>query len=837
MVGKGKRGLLALCLALLGSVWSVLPAQNEDSGQVDSLLRLEKADYVEQLEAGDDLIRKVANPVFLHNGTYLQCDTSLWSRNTNIINCIGNVVMTQGDAVLTSDSLVYYVDDDLARFRGSLVELQNAEGNVLRTRELDYNTRDSLALFHNGASMRSEDGQIIESDEGSYSNPRNYFVFRDNVNMFTDSVFVRTNELDYDADAEFAMFKAPIDFWKEENMLSARGGWYRKLEDIFFFENDVRALGETQETWSDTLYYYRKSGDIEMHGHVQLQDTSRSVASVSEYLYYCDSLSSVTLLGQAAIALWEERGGKVDTTYCGADSIFYRTLKMCDIPEEEISRAGQRRETIMADPVAEYRRRAAEERAKVEEEARNQAVEDGLIAPGRVGSEASLSMADGTGSLAAQDDSLAVQDSPAAARDSLGAVQDSLAVTDTLAAAPPDTSAVGFVSGRGNIRIFRSDMQVRCDSLEFNELDSIARFYRQPLVWNEIQRQFSADSLFVLVRDGGIDRASLMSNAFIAVQEDTVHYDQISSTEGLAFFDDSTQLRRFDALGNVVALFYLEENDTLSTVNKAEGALMSANLKDGELQSVYYFDSPKNDAYPLVQLSERERMLRGLDWRPQLRPRSKSDVTTLSLRPSAREEMLSKSRPEFPRTEFYFEGYMGEVYASLERARLEKERREREDSRADTLPESDSLMHADSLAPAKAAADSLMHSDSLAVSSGPEAGSLATPLSAAEQRRAERIARREARWAALDERDAMKKEQKELRAQRRLERREAKLARRRERQLRKEEALLQRYIEKYEKQKERDERQQEPDPSRERTPGIEAGGELQPVAGLHAQTP
>ena len=335
MVGKGKRGLLALCLALLGSVWSVLPAQNEDSGQVDSLLRLEKADYVEQLEAGDDLIRKVANPVFLHNGTYLQCDTSLWSRNTNIINCIGNVVMTQGDAVLTSDSLVYYVDDDLARFRGSLVELQNAEGNVLRTRELDYNTRDSLALFHNGASMRSEDGQIIESDEGSYSNPRNYFVFRDNVNMFTDSVFVRTNELDYDADAEFAMFKAPIDFWKEENMLSARGGWYRKLEDIFFFENDVRALGETQETWSDTLYYYRKSGDIEMHGHVQLQDTSRSVASVSEYLYYCDSLSSVTLLGQAAIALWEERGGKVDTTYCGADSIFYRTLKMCDIPEEE----------------------------------------------------------------------------------------------------------------------------------------------------------------------------------------------------------------------------------------------------------------------------------------------------------------------------------------------------------------------------------------------------------------------------------------------------------------------------------------------------------------------
>lgn len=835
MVGKSKRGLLALCLACLSAAWTILPAQNDGSGQVDSLLRLEKADYVQQIEQGDNLVRKVVNPVFLHNGTYLECDSSLWYLSTNIINCLGNVVMTQGDAVLTSDKLDYIVDDNLAKFRGELVELRNKQGNILRTQELDYNTRDSLAVFRNGASMRSEDGQIIESDDGTYSNPLNYFTFSNNVNMFTDSVFVSTSELDYDSDGEVAIFKAPIDFWKEENMLSASRGWYRRGDDTFFFRGNVRALGKTQETWSDTLYYYRKSGDVKMLGNVQLQDTSRSVASVSKYLYYSDSLSSVTLLGEAAIALWEKRGEAVDTTYCGADTILYRGVRMCDIPSEEIELARQRKETILTDPVAEYRQRAAEERARKEKEARDKAIEEGLMSPGAASGAAT------------KDTGTKVEGQPkenGTTPEESGSTMpaaDSLALNDSsLVAGPPeplDTTSVGFVSGIGNVRIFRSDMQVRCDSLEFNELDSVARFYREPKVWNETRRQYTADSLFVLVKKNGIDRASLMSNSFIAVEEDSTHYDQISSSEGLAYFDDSTQLRRFDALGNVSAIFYLEENDVLSTVNKSESTMMSAILKDGELQSVHYFENPKNDAYPIVQLSEREQMLKGLQWYPELRPKAKSDVTTLKIRRSARALMLAKLRPTFPRTESYFEGYMSEVYASLEAARLS---RERADSVSASMPADSVVTTADSLAQADTMlfADSLLHgasmpqTDSLAASS-----SASETLSERELKRQERIAARERRWAELDARDARKQAEREARAEKRRLRREERLERRRERQRRKEEALLQRYIELYEKQKEKDERQQKSEPARERTSGIETGGELQPSIELEEQTP
>ncbi len=845
-------------------------------------MRLISAKSLEQQETPEGLVRKAMGATFLHNGTYLISDSSMWYLDSSIIKCRGNVRLLQGETELTSERLDYLIDEDLAQFRGAVVQLRNKQENILRTNILDYNTRDSMAVFSGGASMKSENGQIIESDNGRYLNPDEYFFFDGNVNMFTDSVFVKTTALEYDSTIEKAWFTAYIDFWNEGNMLSADGGWYESQPDIFFFDGDVHALSEAQESWSDTLYYYRKPGDVLMLGSAQLQDTTRSVASVSDYLFYEDSLARVTLKKQAAVALWTEEEGQLDTSYFGADTLVYYTVRRCDIPEAEVEAARARLETILADPVADYRKRAAEEAAAAKEEAERKKEEqmfgprsaargqasaseekappeekaapaDSLSAPadslsfGRDSlSVAADSLSAAVDSLSAMRDSLATGldslapgldslapglDSLAPGLDSLTVGADSLAVADSLAA-PLDTTRVGYLMGIGNARIFRRDMQVRSDSVRFCELDSIARFYKNPIVWNEGNRQYTSDSLFVLIRNNAADRASLMSNAFITVEEDTVHYDQIRSTEVMAYFNEDAALRRFDALGGVSALFYLEENDEIATVNKVESTMLSANFADGELESVYYFEAPKSDAYPVVQLPPEDSRLRGFNWQPDLRPASPEDITTLKVRRSERRHYESIPRPEFIQTERFFPGMMQNLYDGLEaaerRKRLAEQRRreaeQAEEMMADSLAMSDSLaVGVDSLALADslAASDSLAVADSLAASASEEEF-----MSEAELRRAARIARRDARWAELDARDAEKAALKQRRREERLKKKEERKARIRARQEARDARLLQKYIEKFEKQKERDEREQEPEPAGERSPGIEVRGEL-----------
>ncbi|MDE5890761.1 MAG: hypothetical protein K2H10_07085, partial [Bacteroidales bacterium] len=357
-------------IALLIATVSAVPSSGQAQEQSDSLVRLLDARSLRLIQSNGQNLRKVIGPArFFHNNTYLLCDTALWNVDTRVIDAVGNVSIIQDGTVLTSDKMVYYSDMDLAEFRGHVVQLRDSDNNVLRTSNLDYNTKDSVAVFTEGGSMRDKDGQIIESWRGTYDSKIKTFTFTSDVNMFTDSVFVKTSTLKYESDKDKATFGSGTDVWQEDNMLSADAGWYDRRREIFFFRNNVHVMTDTQEGWSDSLYFYRNTSDVEMLGRAQVTDTSRNVSAVAGQIRYSDSLAQVTLTRKPAIISEIEDGGQRDTLYFGADTMLYRTIRYCDIDSIYLVDAAKRLDELSGDPVAAYRRKSAEEAAKAAEEA------------------------------------------------------------------------------------------------------------------------------------------------------------------------------------------------------------------------------------------------------------------------------------------------------------------------------------------------------------------------------------------------------------------------------------------------------------------------------------
>lgn len=841
---KSKKIIVAL--ALLSGISFFLFARADEE---EKYVRLVKAQSVNIItDADGKAFRKAVDATFLHNGTLLICDTAYWRVDENIINAKGNVRLSQEGTELTSEKLDYYVNDNLAQFRGGIVQLRDKENNILRTHFLDYNTADSVAVFSKGASMKDKDGQIIESLDGTYSSKAKLFTFEKDVNMFTDSVFIKTQALDYHTDSQKAVFRTYIDFWKDDNMLTASSGWYERNDEIFFFTGDVHGTTDKQETWCDSLYFYRIPNNVLMKGSIQLQDSLHNTTAVSRYLFYEDSLSTVTLRKEAAVAIvTEDDLSQKDTLYFGADTLVYYTLRHCDIPKSELANSTARISEIMTDPVGEYRKKAAEAAAKAQAEALEKAAgtrpglkpdaapedspkapEDAVSAPADNVAALKDSIGVAADSLGVAVDSVKVAlDSVNVAADSLGVPKDSLSMTadsakvavDSLSVAADsvsvavDTTKYGFAFARGNVKIFRRDIQVRCDSMHYSDLDSIARFYKDPVIWNEENRQYYSDSLAVLIKKGRVDRASLMSNAFVVTQEDSLLYDQIKSAEIMAFFDSTSALKRFDALGGATAVFFLRENDRLATVNKVESKMLSGNFVKGNIDRIYYYDSPKNDAYPVVQFPQQERYLKGFRWIPELRPTGKQDITTLSIRPSQRKMYAERPRARFKQTDIYFPGYIKSVYASIdarERARAEAARKKREqqalegknENVIDTLAVKDSTMvKLDSTAVTKV--DSLSAQvDSTSVDVLQDSlSSKKSFIQKIKDKFEQWRKQREERWARLDERDAAReaaKKEKALKKQREKTRKELI---ERQKQERREKEILDKYIEYYEKQK------------------------------------
>ena len=938
------RKLFISVVTVLSTLTS-LSAQ-ENGSQKDSLVRLLSAQSMELIEKDGVDYRKVTGPArFLHNDTYLICDTALWNMSSNEIYAISNVKILQDQTVLTGDRLTYSIDRDLAEFRGTLVQLEDKDRNVLRTEHLDYNTKDSVAVFFNGGSMKDAEGQIIESRTGTYDSKIRTFTFNDRVNMFTDSVFVKSTTIVYDARTNVATFGFDTDTWQDDNMLSANGGWYDRGREIFLFRNNVHGMSDTQEGWADSLYYYRSSKNIELLGNAQVTDTTRDVSALAGRIFYTDSLSEVKLTRDpAVIGVMKNAEDQPDTVYFGADTIFARTYMMFQVNESEIKNSKSRLEDLAVDAVQAYRQKAAKEAAEAAAKAmendpnrpkpnKKQTEETGAVAAaggaaetsgaagaseadasesdasessdvseadeasekegdvsetseseasGKDGDEAtdaeevaegapadsltaktltsakastamlagaqaseadsvshalaSLGPATGAlskpaGRLAHASDSLShIADTLSHSADSLANAADSLTVAADSLSAPKDSTKLNFITAIKNVKMFRKDIQLACDSLVYNDLDSLVRMYEKPFVWNEGNRQYSADSIYAVIKDRAMQKASLMSNAFIIVKEDSLCFDQIRATEMLAYFDTTGALTRFDALGEANAVFYLQEDSVYATVNKSAAKMLSARFLNGELDKVYYFDAAKNDGYPVAQMTRDERVLKGFDWQIDACPRGKQDITTLSLRASERSSYSARPRATFEYTDRYYPGYIPGIMKQIREGKVAKANAEArrkaaaqaKAAAADSLTvagdslsvaqDSLSLSPADSLGTSlpsvadstKAATDSLsMSSDSSSVNA-PVLDPSALKKAQRDSIRAAKIAAREAKWARLDSLDVAK-------AKAAADKKAAKLRAKKLKQLKalkareeKEDARLEKYKAAYLKQKERD---------------------------------
>ena len=245
----GFRGLF-LCLAffVLGAVTSYAQDFTEDR---DSLVRLVSAKAIKLTEIDGNPFRIVQGPArFLHNNTYLLCDSAAWDVNSNVIDAMGNVKIIQNDTYLESEFATYIADDNLVQFRGTVVKLYNKKGDQLKTQFLDYNTADSVATFYNGGAMRSAKGDIVEGLEGIYDATDRLFLFNDDVCMYSDSVFVSSDAAEYHSSVEVAMFSENTVAWKERDTLFSNNVEYTVQNKTLALKADNYIATKDQELWA-----------------------------------------------------------------------------------------------------------------------------------------------------------------------------------------------------------------------------------------------------------------------------------------------------------------------------------------------------------------------------------------------------------------------------------------------------------------------------------------------------------------------------------------------------------------------------------------------------------
>ncbi|MEK9957223.1 MAG: OstA-like protein [Flavobacteriaceae bacterium] len=218
---------------------------------------------------------------------------------------------------------------------------------------------------------------------------------------------------------------------------------------------------------------------------------------------------------------------------------------------------------------------------------------------------------------------------------------------DTLIATGPDTARI--LRGFYDVRILKSDIRGRSDSLHFNETTGRIKLLKKPLSKKEQQiftekdknlrnpilwfgaSQMTGDEIYLIsnLETKALDSLKIIGDAFV-IEKDTIGqqgYNQIKGGILDGIFKEGA-LAKINVVKNTQVVYYLysDEDQQLIGVNKTICSALEMDMIDNEIADIRFFVSPAGDVFPEDQIDPNEQTLKGFIWRDQERPRTKKDL-------------------------------------------------------------------------------------------------------------------------------------------------------------------------------------------------------------------
>ncbi|MBV6429552.1 MAG: LPS-assembly protein LptD [Haliscomenobacter sp.] len=558
------------------------------------------------LQEGENNLQKLNGRVELRqDSVFMYCDSALIQNETQVY-AYHNVVIQQGDSLrVFADTLEYDGITRLAILEGNVI-LVNKEQKIFTDRlEYDLNTR--IARYFTGATLVNDSLQL-SSKRGFYYAKEQEAYFRDSV-VVTDPKFsLKADTLKFNVATKTVFFLGPTILNTDSSKIYCETGYYDTQKELAQFAQNAQYLQGDQKAVADTILYDNLNKAYELVGHAKVEDSTR--IAVADYIRYDEAKDQIFLKGKARYKEGAQDIQSEEINYDRKKKTYTtrgRSL-IADPPQlmeadsvdfsDDSGLGYASGNVIWRDTAADYAIRC--------DQADYDKTRDYMKA---------------FGGVLGRPEMTTVLD-----KDSL------FLSSDTLIAYRPDSTELDTARrflAYGKVRIFKSNLQAVCDSLAYSSQDSLFVLYGNPVIWSDTS-QFTADTIYMWMRNDQIDRIELRQNGFILVISDGVFYNQIKGRDVLAFFENN-ELRQLDAEGNAEVIYYArDEQGAYVGVNQTACSEMVIRLKENQVQRITFLAEPKSKLLPMGQTDHNELRLKGFRLLEEGRPLRREDIFVYS---------------------------------------------------------------------------------------------------------------------------------------------------------------------------------------------------------------
>ena len=196
---------------------------------------------------------------------------------------------------------------------------------------------------------------------------------------------------------------------------------------------------------------------------------------------------------------------------------------------------------------------------------------------------------------------------------------------DTMEAKQDTVEKKSWMNLYHRVKFYKSDMQGKCDSLFYNENDSLMQLFGGPILWSE-GNQVTADTIILKTAEGKIFHSKLKNNCFVISEVDTLGFNQVKG-KNMTVWLKNDAIYKTQVEGNGQMIYYPgEKNKPRKGMNKSDCSNILVVFENEEPSKVTFITKPDSVFYPLDKINTKDKFLKDFKWHSAERPKSKKDL-------------------------------------------------------------------------------------------------------------------------------------------------------------------------------------------------------------------
>ncbi|MBN1180786.1 MAG: hypothetical protein JXB49_00765 [Bacteroidales bacterium] len=389
---------------------------------------------------------------------------------------------------------------------------------------------------------------------------------RDNVRLIKRDMYLETRFLDFDMNEDIGYYFNGGKIYNGDNTLKSSRGYYYSKEDLFYFRDTVVIKNAQYDIYSDTLKYNTITKVAHFLGPTEIVG--------KEDFIYCENgwYNTETNISQFDKNAYLLSGSQ----YLKGDSLYYERDNGLGKAFKNVVLIDTSENVILKGDYGYY----------LEEPYYALMTQKALF----------MQFQDG---------------------DTLFMHADTI-VSDM------DTSDVKIINAYHKVKVYRFDLQGKCDSMSYSFADSIIKLYINPVIWSE-QHQLTANYIEIHTKNNVVDEVQLYAASFIVAMEDSIRFNQIKGKNMVGYFRDN-ELYKVYVTGNGQTIYFPKDEEELIGVNKAESTDLIIYFKENKPDKIYFLNNPVATLYPPDDLPKADLYLNNFRWLDKYRPKSKEDI-------------------------------------------------------------------------------------------------------------------------------------------------------------------------------------------------------------------